>query len=334
MIWIEFVICAALLVGAATLLSRYGDVLAEKTGLGRVWVGALLIAGVTSLPELASGITAVTVLNAPNLAAGGVLGSCLFNIALIALIDLAYQPGSILAKAQEGHILSGGWGILLLGLVAGAALLRPEINSFGLLGLSLFSLAIVLLYLIGARLIARFEQRRLAEVLEREAEVRHYEQISRRRTYGVFALSAVAVVILGMWLASIGDRLATETGLSRSFVGVLFLAISTSLPEVASSLAAVQIGAIDLAISNVLGSNLLNVMLLAVYDLVDGPGNFWATLSLSNVFTSVVTMMMTGVVIVSLIYRASPRTPYRISWDGLALIGLYLGAMVTLYILG
>src|SRR3990172_1978293 len=129
MIWIEFVICAVLLVGAATLLSRYGDVLAEKTGLGRVWVGALLIAGVTSLPELASGITAVTVLNAPNLAAGGVLGSCLFNIALIAFIDLAYQPGSILAKAQEGHILSGGWGILLLGLAAGAALLKPEINS-------------------------------------------------------------------------------------------------------------------------------------------------------------------------------------------------------------
>jgi cation:H+ antiporter len=334
MIWIEFVICAALLVGAATLLSRFGDVLAEKTGLGRVWVGALLIAGVTSLPELASGITAVTVLNAPNLAAGGVLGSCLFNIALIAFIDLAYQPGSILAKAQEGHILSGGWGVLLLGLVAGAALLRPEINSFGLLGLSLFSLAIVLLYLIGARLIARFEQRRLAEVLEREAEVRHYEQISRRRTYTIFALSAVAVVILGIWLASIGDRLSTETGLSRSFVGTLFLAVSTSLPEVASSLAAVQIGAIDLAISNVLGSNLFNVMLLAVYDLADGPGNFWAALSLSNVFTSVVTMMMTGVVIVSLIYRASPRTPYRINWDGVALIGMYLGAMVMLYIRG
>lgn len=334
MIWIEFVICAVLLVGAATLLSRFGDVLAEKTGLGRVWVGALLIAGVTSLPELASGITAVTVLNAPNLAAGGVLGSCLFNIALIAFIDLTYQPGSILATAQEGHILSGGWGVLLLGLVAGAALLRPEINSFGLLGLSLFSLAVVLLYLIGARLIARFEQRRLAEVLEREAEVRHYEQISRQRTYAIFALSAVAVVILGIWLASIGDRLSTETGLSRSFVGTLFLAVSTSLPEVASSLAAVQIGAIDLAISNVLGSNLFNMMLLAVYDLVDGPGNFWATLSLSNVFTSVVTMMMTGVVIVSLIYRASPRTPYRINWDGVALIGMYLGAMVTLYILG
>ncbi len=334
MIGIEFAICAVLLVGAATLLARYGDVLAEKTGLGRAWVGALLLAGVTSLPELASGITAVTALNAPNLAAGAVMGSCLFNLALIAFMDLAYQPGSILAKAQEGHILSGGWGVLLLGLVAGIALIGPEISGIGLLGFSVFSLIIILLYLIGARLIARFEQRRLAEALEHGAEVRQYDQIGKARAYGLFLVSAIAVVGLGIWLASIGDRLSAETGLSRSFVGTLFLAVSTSLPEVASSLAAVQIGAIDLAISNALGSNLFNVMLLAVYDLVDGSGNFWIALSASNVFTAVVTLMMTGVVIVSLIFRASPRTPYRISWDGVALIGIYLGAIVALYGLG
>ncbi|MEK7439822.1 MAG: hypothetical protein AABZ78_03425 [Chloroflexota bacterium] len=95
MIWIEFAVCAALIVAAATQLSRYGDVLAEKTGLGRAWVGGILLAGVTSLPELVSGVSAVTWLNAPNLAAGSILGSCLFNLALIALMDLAYQPGSI-----------------------------------------------------------------------------------------------------------------------------------------------------------------------------------------------------------------------------------------------
>jgi hypothetical protein len=45
-------------------------------------------------------------------------------------------------------------------------------------------------------------------------------------------------------------------------------------------------------------------------------------------------MMMTGVVIISLMYRASPRTPYRISWDGIALIFMYLGSIATLYFLG
>ena len=331
MIWAEFVVCATLIIGASILLSRYGDVLAEKTGLGRAWVGALLLAGVTSLPELVSGVSAVAWLNAPNLAIGAILGSCLFNLALIALMDLTYQPGSILAKAQEGHILSAGLGVLLLGMVAGGGLLGANLNGLGLFGVSFVSLAIAVLYFVSARLIARFEQKRLAELLDKEAEVRHYDQISAARAYAGFIASAVAVVGLGIWLAFICDRLSAQTGLSRSFVGSLFLAVSTSLPEVATSLAAVRLGAIDLAISNALGSNLFNVMLLAVFDLADGRGNFWAAVSSANALSAVIAVMMTGVAIVSLIYRASPKTPYRFNWDGVALLVMYAGAMLAIY---
>jgi cation:H+ antiporter len=140
--------------------------------------------------------------------------------------------------------------------------------------------------------------------------------------------------VLGVWLSSIGDRLATTTGLSRSFVGNLFLAISTSLPEIAASLAAIRLGAIDLAIGNVLGSNLFNILLFAIYDLADGSANFWSALTNANGFAAVMAMMMTGVVIISLMYRASPRTPYRFSWDGVALISMYIGSIIALYLLG
>jgi cation:H+ antiporter len=282
MIWLELGVCAGLIIAAATVLSRYGDVLAEKTGLGRAWVGGILVAGVTSLPELVSGVSAVAWLQAPNLAAGAVLGSCLFNVALIALVDLLYQPGSILAKAQEGHILSGGPGVLLLGLVAAGALLGPAITGVGTFGFSLISLVIALLYVIGARLIAQFEQRRLAEVLQREAEARHYDQVSAARAYSVFSLSARAVVALGVWLAFIG----------------------------------------------------FNVALLAVFDLADGAANFWASLSAPNAVAAGIASMMTGVTIISLIYRASPRTPYRLNWAGAALIVMYISAMLVLYRMG
>lgn len=326
--------CAALIVAASFLLSRYGDVIAEKTGLGRAWIGAILIAGVTSLPELASGVSAVAWLNVPNLAAGAALGSCLFNLMLIAIMDLTYQPGRVLSKAQEVHILSGGLGVLLLGLVAMGVLIGPDMNHLGVLGISFLSIAIVTLYIIGARMIAGLEKERLGEVLEKEAKEYDYAHISARTAYVVFMLSATSVILLGIWLASIGDRLAVTTGLSRSFVGNLFLAASTSLPEISASLAAIRLGAIDLAIGNVLGSNLFNVTLLAVYDLADGRANFWESLTNSNAFAAVMTMMMTGVVIISLMYRASPKTPSRISWDGLALIGMYLGSIAALYLLG
>ena len=334
MIWIEFMLCAAGITTAGYFLSKYGDVIAEKTGLGRAWIGAILIAGVTSLPELASGVSAVVWLDAPNLAAGAVLGSCLFNLMLIAVMDLTFQPGRVLANAQDVHILSGGLGVLLLGLVALDVLIGPGLNGAGMLGISFLSILIFVIYAVGGKMIAGLEKERMGQVLEQEAKALDYAHISARKTYAIFILNAAAVILLGIWLSSIGDRLSATTGLSRSFVGNLFLAMSTSLPEIAASIAAIRLGAIDLAIGNVLGSNLFNVTLLSVYDLADGRANFWASLNNSNGFAAVMTMMMTGVVIISLMYRASPRTPYRFSWDGIALIAMYIGSIFTLYLLG
>jgi cation:H+ antiporter len=334
MIWLEFIVCAILIFWSGSLLSKYGDVIAEKTGLGRAWVGAILIAGITSLPELASGVSAVAWLNAPNLAAGAVMGSCLFNLALIAMIDLAYQPGRVLAKAQEVHILSGGLGVLMLGIVAMGVLIGPVLNGFGIPGVSVLSILILILYGMGGKMIASLEKERAGEVLEKEAVEGGYARISTQRAFSVFILSGIAIIMLGIWLASLGDRLAAITGLSRSFVGNLFLALTTSLPEIAASLAAIRLGAIDLAIGNVLGSNLFNITLFFVYDLVDRGINFWASLTIANAFAAVMTMMMTGVVIISLMYRASPKTPYRISWDGIAITGMYIASMVLLYLLG
>jgi cation:H+ antiporter len=333
-IWIQFIICAGLIILTSSQLSRYGDVIAEKTGLGHAWIGAILIAGVTSLPELASGISAVVWLDAPNLAAGAVLGSCIFNLMLIAVMDLAYQPGRVLAQAQDVHILSAGLGVLLLGLVALGVLAGPILNSVGIAGLGLLSIVILFLYAVGARMIAGLEKERMGEVLEQEAREQDYAQISKSRAILIFTSSAIAVIFLGIWLSWIGDQLASTTGLSRSFVGNLFLAISTSLPEIAASLAAIRLGAIDLAIGNVLGSNLFNILLLSVYDMADGRTSLWSSLTNANGFAAVMAMMMTGVVIISLMYRASPRTPYRLSWDGVALIVMYAGSIVTLYYLG
>ena len=334
MIWIEFMLCAAGITTAGYFLSKYGDVIAEKTGFGRAWIGAILIAGVTSLPELASGVSAVVWLDAPNLAAGAVLGSCLFNLMLIAVMDLTFQPGRVLANAQDVHILSGGLGVLLLGLVALDVLIGPGLNGAGMLGISFLSILIFVIYAVGGKMIAGLEKERMGQVLEQEAKALDYAHISARKTYAIFILNAAAVILLGIWLSSIGDRLSATTGLSRSFVGNLFLAMSTSLPEIAASIAAIRLGAIDLAIGNVLGSNLFNVTLLSVYDLADGRANFWASLNNSNGFAAVMTMMMTGVVIISLMYRASPRTPYRFSWDGIALIAMYIGSIFALYLLG
>ena len=80
---------------AGTKLTVYGDAISDKTGLGGNWIGFLLIATVTSVPELASGISAVTLADAPDLAVGAIFGSCIYNLAIIVILDLLYRKGSI-----------------------------------------------------------------------------------------------------------------------------------------------------------------------------------------------------------------------------------------------
>ena len=110
MVWLELLVCSALILVSGSLLTRYGDMLAEKTGMGRTWIGLILLATVTSLPELATGVSAVTVADAPDLAVGDVLGSCVFNLMLIGLVDLFYRPSPLLSRVDQGHVLSAGFG--------------------------------------------------------------------------------------------------------------------------------------------------------------------------------------------------------------------------------
>ena len=333
MIWAQFVVCTALLVVAAGMLSRYGDVLAEKTGLGRTWMGAVVLAGATSLPELVSGTSAVAWLDAPNLAVGAIFGSCLFNLALIAIMDLAYQPGLILVNVQEGHILSAGLGILLTGVASASILLGPTFNRPAISGVGVTSLIIIVLYLAAMRLIFFFEKRRQVEFQAERAEKLEYAHIPAARAYLMFGLGVLGVLVLGVWLSSIADQIAETTGLASSFVGNLFLATSTSLPEVVVSLAAVRLGALDLAVGNVLGSNLFNIAIIVGYDVAYRSGSLWANLQPVHAFAGLMVVAMSSVVIVSLIYRTSPKTPYRFNWDGVALLVMYGFAMVMLYIM-
>src|SRR3970040_1348215 len=114
MLWIQFVRMAAVIFYAGRQLARYGDILAEKTGLGRTWIGLVLVASTTSLPELFTGLSSA-VQSLPNIAVGDVLGSCMFNLLILSLLDVRSKV-PLIAQAQPGHALAVGFGIVLVGL--------------------------------------------------------------------------------------------------------------------------------------------------------------------------------------------------------------------------
>ncbi len=329
LVWLEFAVCAVLIALAGWRLSLYGDVIAEKTGLGGTWIGVVLLASVTSLPELATGVSAVAAADAPNIAVGDVLGSCVFNLAILVVLDMVHRGESIYTKAGQGHILSAGFGVLMLGFVGFSLLLAPRIEGFALGYVGIYAPVIVVLYLLAMRVVFGYERRQVAAYVEEAAE--RYPHMSLKQAIAGYALAAVVVVGSGIWLPFIGQEIAALYHWHTSFVGTLFIAGATSLPELAVTLAAVRLGALDMAIANLLGSNLFNLTILAVDDVFYVPGPLLAHVAATHAVSVMSALMMTGAVIVGLLYRPPGRLFRAVGWISVVLLLVYLSNAYFLF---
>lgn len=330
-IWSAFILCSVAIVVSGTNLSRYGDVIAEKSGLGRAWIGLVLMAAVTSLPELMTGVSSVTFADTPDIALGDVMGSCVFNLSIIALMDMLHGSRPLFSRTEHGHILSAGFSMILIGFAALSLLVNRHLPVLAHAGL--YTPAIILIYGIGIRSVFLFEKRKIAEFVVESAETLRYDHVTTREAVVKYSLNALIIVIAATWLPVIGDRIAEETGLGRSFVGTILIALSTSLPELVVSIAALKLGAADMAIANLFGSNMFNIFILAVDDLFYVKGPLLSHVSSNHAVTAFMAIIMTGIVIVSLTYRMKKKVFLRFGWDAMALLLAYILNIYLLYAL-
>jgi len=328
LIWLEFILCSAVIVYCGTKLSRYGDVIAEKTGMGRTWIGVVLMATVTSLPELVTGISSVTFSGVPDIAVGDILGSCVFNMLILAVMDTLYRPMPINTRAHHGHVLSAGFGILLLSIVAGGLFLGSRLAPFGWIGL--YSLLITGLYIVSMRLVFNYERRQVSAYLKERTEELKYSAVALKGAVVKYAVNALAVVGAALFLPRIGAEIAVQTGLGQSFVGTIFIAIATSLPEVVVCIAALRIDAVDLAIGNLFGSNIFNVFILAVDDLFFLKGPLLTFAGRPHVLSALSAISMTAIAVISLIYRAEKKV-LPLAWDSIGIVLVYICNVMLLY---
>jgi cation:H+ antiporter len=322
-VWGEFVLCVGLILISGSQLVRYGDLLAVRTGMGRTWIGLVLLATVTSLPELATGLSSVTVAAAPDIAVGDVLGSCIFNLMLIGLIDLFYPAGPILSKVEEGHSLAAGFGVLLIGIAAWGLVWGAHGPILPSLAIGLSTWLILPLYGVAMHMVFQFERKRMSQFVQAEARAFHVEDLSTRQIYAKVALHAGVIIGAGGWLPFVGTRIAETTGWGTTFIGNVLIAASTSLPEIVISFAALRMAAPDLAIANLFGSNLFNIAVLGVDDLAYRRGPLLSHVSIYHLFSAITALMMTGICIAGLIYRADRKAWGVLGWDGIALLALY-----------
>ncbi len=331
-IWLSLFACLAVIGVAGVRLSRYGDIIAEKSGLSRGWIGLILLASVTSLPELVTGLSAVTAANVPDIAVGNILGACVFNLGFIVVLDFLYRKESIYTRARQGNVLGAGYGIVLIGFTGFNLLLYRDASIPSLGHVGFYTPVILLLYLLAMRSLYRHEQAQISEYIEERVEL--YPGVSLKQAIRAYVIAALAVVAAGVWLPYIASDLADAMDWKQSFVGTFFVAAITTAPEIVVTVSALRMGAIDLAIGNLFGSNLFNIAILAIDDLAYLPGPLFADVAISHSASAFSAMMMSGLAVVGLVLRPASRVFRTVSWVSLMLLAIYLLNTWFLYLHG
>lgn len=327
-----FVMSAAVVAGAGVVLAREGDTIAERSGLGGLLVGTLLLAGATSLPEIATDVSAA-LSGAPDLAVGDLFGSSMANMAILAVVDLAYR-GRVWTRVGLGHVRVAAIATMLTSVALLGILVPPGI-AIGWVGVE--TVGIVALYVAATAWVRRSHRsgRRDHDASgEIIAPTGWGVAAARRQPYRAvvarFAAAAVAVLVAAPILAMAAGGIAEETGVGETFVGTLLLAATTSLPELVASLTAVRIGAHDLAVGNLFGSNAFNMVALLAADLAFLPGPILAAVAPAQAVAGIGAILLMALAIAAVVHGTETRIA-RLEPDAVVLLLAYVGLLVAVW---
>lgn len=262
MIYAMYLITAVCIVYLSNKASEYVDLLDKKTRLSGAFIGGVMLSAVTSLPELFTSISATAFLDKPGLCIGNILGSNLFNITVLTIAVLAaFKPFSE-AVISKSHLVVTGFVFLIYGVIM---LNMLGILNFSFLSVNITSVIIVGLYILGIKnMSSENEDGSGTEEKEPEAE----SGLSVKQIVIRFVAVSIGIVALSIIITYVTDSIATRHNLGAGLAGALFLGVATSLPELASTIALFRIRNYNIAIGNIVGSNLFNFIILSVSDIL------------------------------------------------------------------
>lgn len=333
LLWVQLAVAAAFILGASVYLTKNADIIASKTGMGRSFAGVVLLATATSLPEMGTGVSSVALIGAPDMAIGAAFGSNLFNLMIIGLLDVLWLNRYILNHVGMTSVVIGTLGIVVMSLASLSIFLHGTsdvlsnwyVSPVSIVLLGVFGLAIYSIY--------RFDQLNQGPKPSDGQD----EYPTHRLSVAVltYILTATVVIVSAIWLSTIGDRLTDLLGWDESFMGTQFLAAATSLPELATSIVAIRIAAPELAITNLLGSNLFNMgFVLFLNDMAHTDGPIWGAASQIHILTATLSVLMTAIVVLAVVSRPRSTRPRLITSEAMLLIGLYVVASFLVFQLG
>lgn len=316
---------AAVVIGlAGTQLTRVADRLADRTGWGEAFVGTVLLGAVTSLSGMAAVVTTASD-GFAELAFSTAIGGIAAQTAFLAIADFAYRKINLEhAAASLPNLLAGAALVTLLALLL-AAIHAPEIDFFGVHPVTP---VLLLAYLAAVRLIHAGHRSPMwwpRPTPQTRQDLPDQREAVKQHKLGLFAgfsILAALVASAGWVLAKSAEDIMAATGLSDSFVGGVMVAVTTSLPELITTLVAVRIGALTLAVAGIIGGNVFDVLFVGLADVAYREGSIYHALGDTSPAVLALTLVMVGVLMMGMLHREQ-KGPANIGYESLLMLMLY-----------
>ncbi|MBO0904035.1 sodium:calcium antiporter [Jiella sonneratiae] len=328
-----FLASAAVITYAGVRVSHLADELADRTGLGEVVAGALFVGASTSLPGAITSVS-TAVQGFPALSIGNALGGLTAQTLFIAVADVYYRRANLEHAAATPVALAQG--LLLLALLS-TALLAANLPHLSFLGVHPASYVLPIGYLAGLRLLRSVHQSKLWQATitdETREEVSDAGESDDARSdgtlWGLFALFAGLTALAGYVVGEASIALVSLTGVSETLFGTTFTAIANSLPELVTAVAAVRIGAVSLAVGDIIGGNAFEILFLSLADFVT-PAPIYADMKPQDQATGLFAMLMVIVVLLGMLKREK-RGAFNIGFESVSVFALYAVSVLILFL--
>ncbi len=327
-----FLVSAGVLVWAGSTLAGYADQIAERMRMSRLFVGTLMLAFATSLPEMVTDITAARA-GAPDLAAGDLFGSSMANMGILAIIDLLYR-GRVWPSVELGHARVAAVAIGLTALAALSILSRSEL-AIGWVGAVPILIAVA--YVLS---IAWFRRMPLLArpgldapkipIQKRTGWSEKAAQKSLARLWFQFGISAALIFASAPVMTLSVKQIADATGVAQTFLGAALLAVTTSLPELVASIASLRIGAYDMAVGNLFGSNVANMSVFLFADLAYTEGPILAAVSETQAISAVGSILLMAIAVAAIVGESERTRIRQLEPDAIGLLIAYAATLATI----
>ena len=352
--WANFAIFAGVSIViwvAGMQLQRTADAISLRTGLQRAFVGVLILSAATSLPETASTISATRTGDA-TLAVHALMGATMTQMSLLIIADLmACRRGALTHLSPQFLLLFQGVGLVMLLVVAIAAMSAGPIVVVG--SMDMWAVLILVTYIAiiyGTYRMQSYPRWQpigtpaeskqvnpdgpvcIDETSDAQQEEYRFRGWKLASIIALFAGSAIIVLGAGWTAAIVAEVLAVQTGLGASFIGVTLLAFATSTPELSSVISSSRQGTYSLAISNIFGTNMYNIVLLVLAEIFYTKGSVFRDIHNSAVFAAAVAAMIACVYLWGLLEHEN-RTIFRLGYDSAIVLVLFLCGYYILYLI-